>query len=188
MNKKKKTILIVILIILLILILITLKAINIENIILKNIYTKQYEECIYKCSEECEIDPLLVLAIIRVESNFKKDSVSLSQAKGLMQLMDSTADELATKLNMNEDYDIFNAETNIELGTTYMSNLLTYYNNNLYLALAAYNAGIGNVNKWIEKGTIKKDGSDIENIPFKETRNYVRKVLRDYRIYSRLYG
>ena len=113
MNKKKKTILIVILIILLI--LITLKAINIENIRLKNIYTKQYEECIYKCSDECEIDPLLVLAIIRVESNFKKDSVSLSQAKGLMQLMDSTADELATKLNMNEDYDIFNVETNIEL-------------------------------------------------------------------------
>lgn len=186
MNKKKKTILIVVLIILLI--LITLKAINIENIVLKNIYIKQYEECIYKCSEECEIDPLLVLAIIRVESNFKKDSVSLSQAKGLMQLMDSTADELATKLNMNEDYDIFNAETNIELGTTYMSNLLTYYNNNIYLALAAYNAGIGNVNKWIEKGTIKKDGSDIENIPFKETRNYVRKVLRDYRIYTQLYG
>lgn len=186
MNKKKRTILIFILIILLI--LITLKAINIENIILQNIYTKQYEECIYKCSEECEIDPLLILAIIRVESNFKEDSISLSQAKGLMQLMDSTADELATKLNMNEDYDIFNAETNIELGTTYMSNLLTYYNNNLYLALAAYNAGIGNVNKWIEKGTIKKDGSDIENIPFKETRNYVRKVLRDYRIYSKLYG
>ena len=186
MNKKKRTILIFILIILLI--LITLKAINIENIILKNIYTKQYEECIYKCSEECEIDPLLVLAIIRVESNFKEDSVSLSQAKGLMQLMDSTADELATKLNMDEDYDIFNAETNIQLGTTYMSNLLTYYNNNIYLALAAYNAGIGNVNKWIEKGTIKKDGSDIENIPFKETRNYVRKVLRDYRIYTQLYG
>ena len=105
-----------------------------------------------------------------------------------MQLMDSTADELATKLNMDEDYDIFNAETNIQLGTTYMSNLLTYYNNNIYLALAAYNAGIGNVNKWIEKGTIKKDGSDIENIPFKETRNYVRKVLRDYRIYTQLYG
>lgn len=170
------------------LILIILKAINIENVVLKNIYTKQYEECIYRCSERCEIDPLLILAIIRVESNFKEDSVSLSQAKGLMQLMDSTADELATKLNMDEDYDIFNADTNIELGTTYMSNLLTYYNNNLYLALAAYNAGIGNVNKWIEKGTIKKDGSDIENIPFKETRNYVRKVLRDYRIYSKLYG
>ena len=186
MNKKKRAILIVILIILII--LVTLKAINVENIVLKNIYTMQYEECIYKCSEECEIDPLLVLAIIRVESNLKKDSVSLSQAKGLMQLMDSTADELATKLNMNEDYDIFNAETNIELGTTYMSNLLTYYNNNIYLALAAYNAGIGNVNKWIEKGTIKKDGSDIENIPFKETRNYVRKVLRDYRIYTQLYG
>lgn len=186
MSKKKRTILIVILIVLLI--LITLKAINIENIILKNIYIKEYEECIYKYSEEYGVDPLLVLAIIRVESNFKEDSVSLSQAKGLMQLMDSTANELAIKLEMGEDYDIFDADTNIELGTTYMSNLLTYYNNNMYLALAAYNAGIGNVNKWIENGTIKKDGSDIENIPFKETRNYVRKVLRDYRIYSKLYS
>lgn len=169
------------------LMLIILKAINIENIILKKIYTKEYEDCIYKCSEECKVDPLLILAIIRVESNFKEDSVSLSQAKGLMQLMDSTADELAIKLNMSEDYDIFNAETNIELGTTYMSNLLTYYNNNMYLALAAYNAGIGTVDNWIEKGIINKDGTNIENIPYKETNNYVRKILRDYKIYKELY-
>lgn len=185
MSKSRK---VLIVISILILIVIILKAININNIILRNMYTKQYEEHIYKYSDKCNIDPLLILAIIRVESNFKEDSVSLSEAKGLMQIMDATASELATKLNMGQDYNIFDAETNIQLGTVYISNLLNYYNNNMYLALAAYNAGIGNVNKWIENGTIKKDGSDIENIPFQETRNYVRKVMRDYRIYTQLYG
>ena len=55
------------------------------------------------------------------------------------------------------------------------------------VALMAYNAGSGNVDKWIEKGTIKKDGSDAENIPYRETNNYVRKILRDYEIYKQLY-
>ena len=53
--------------------------------------------------------------------------------------------------------------------------------------MCAYNAGMGNVEKWIESGIIKKDGSDIENIPFKETNHYVRKILRDYQIYQDLY-
>lgn len=186
MNKRIKILLIITLI--LALIIAILNAINIENIILKNAYAIEYENYVYKYSNKCNIDPLLTFAIIRVESSFDKNSISVSNAKGLMQLMDSTAKELALKLNMSEDYDIFNEETNIELGTTYMSTLLNYYDNNIYLALAAYNAGIGNVNKWIEAGIIKKDGSDIENIPFKETRNYVRKVVRDYRIYTKLYG
>ena len=55
------------------------------------------------------------------------------------------------------------------------------------LALAAYNAGSGNVDKWIDSGTLKSDGSDIENIPYKETNMYVRKILRDYKIYKELY-
>ena len=56
------------------------------------------------------------------------------------------------------------------------------------IALAAYNAGIGTVDNWLEKEIIKKDGSDIENIPYKETNNYVRKILRDYKIYEKLYS
>ena len=184
MNKKIKALMIVVLILFIVAIL---KAINIEDIILKNVYTVKYEDYIYKYSEESNVDPCLILAIIRVESNFNKNSVSQSGAKGLMQLMDSTADELALKLDIGDNYDIFNAETNIVLGTKYISTLLDYYDNNIYLALSAYNAGIGNVNKWIQNGTIKEDGSDIENIPFQETRNYVRKVTRDYRIYTRLF-
>ena len=81
---------------------------------------------------------------------------------------------------------IFDPETNIHLGTNYISELLRKYNNVVPIAVAAYNAGIGNVDKWIENGTIKEDGSNIENIPFKETNIYVRKVLRDYKIFKEL--
>jgi len=73
------------------------------------------------------------------------------------------------------------------LGTKYFADLLELYNGNTNLALTAYNAGIGNVATWIETGIIKKDGSDIENIPFKETRGYVRKIVRNYRIYKTMY-
>lgn len=69
-----------------------------------------------------------------------------------------------------------------------MAKLLNRYNKNYILAIAAYNAGIGNVDKWLEQGIISSDASNIENIPFKETNMYVRKILRDYKIYERLYG
>mgnify|MGYP004599763549 FL=1 len=164
------------------------KIINIKQIIIRRIYPTKYEDYVYKYSEENNIDPYLTFAIIKAESNFNKDSRSKSNAKGLMQLMDATAEEIAKKLNMPEEINLFDAEINIRLGTNYIATLLKYYNNNLYLALSAYNAGIGNVNKWIENGTIQKDGSDIENIPFKETENYVRKIQRDYKIYTKYLG
>ena len=72
-------------------------------------------------------------------------------------------------------------------GEKYLSELLERYDNNLNMTLAAYNAGIGNVTDWVKKGIIKADGSDIENIPFKETNNYVRKILRDYKMYKKIY-
>ena len=71
------------------------------------------------------------------------------------------------------------------MGTKYLSILLEKYQS-VELAVTAYNAGIGTVDNWIEKGIIKNDGSDIENVPYKETNNYVRKILRDYKIYSNL--
>ena len=85
-------------------------------------------------------------------------------------------------MNLND------AETNIEIGTNYFVKLLKYYDGNYYLAITAYNAGIGTVARWIKEKTIKPDGSDIENIPYKETNNYVRKILKKYKIYKELYG
>lgn len=163
---------------------------KIQNIILKKIYPMKYSEYVYKYSDEYDVDPILIFSIIKAESNFNPNVVSSSNAMGLMQLMDTTAEEIAKKLEINfeKGMSLYNPELNIRLGTKYFSNLMKEYNNNYLLALTAYNAGIGNVQKWIEQGIIKEDGSDIENIPFKETNNYVRKIVRDYKIYNELYS
>ena len=98
--------------------------------------------------------------------------------------MTATAQEIADKYGINlTEENITDPKINIEIGTIYISQLLEKYNNK-QVALAAYNAGQGNVNKWITQETIKSDGSDIENIPFPETNMYVRKVMRDYNIYK----
>lgn len=163
--------------------------IKLQNVIMKKIYPMKYSEYVYRYSEEQNIDPLLTFAIIKAESNFNPEVVSNSDAKGLMQLMESTASEIANKMNVEyiENDTIFDPEVNIMVGTKYFKELLDLYGGNQLLAMTAYNAGRGNVNRWIESGVIKNDGSNIENIPFKETNNYVRKIIRDYRIYQELY-
>ena len=141
---------------------------------------------IKKYAKEYNVDEYLIYAIIKAESNFEQDAVSHRGAKGLMQLMYSTAEDIAKRIGieLNEE-NILEPDININLGTKYISMLIQKYNNT-NLALAAYNAGSGNVDKWIKDGTIKADGSDIENIPYKETNTYVRKIMRDYKIYNEL--
>lgn len=160
---------------------------NIRNQIMMKIYKLEYSEYVKKYAKEYDVDKYLIFAIIKAESNFDQDAVSHREAKGLMQLMYSTAEEIAKKVNvdLNEE-NILEPDININLGTKYISMLIQKYGN-INLALAAYNAGSGNVDGWIEKGTLKEDGSNIENIPFTETNNYVRKILRDYEIYKKLY-
>ena len=93
---------------------------------------------------------------------------------------------MAKKNNIKlTEENILEPDININLGTKYISMLLEKYEC-VEVALAAYNAGSGNVDKWIANGTIKADGTNIENIPFKETNNYVRKIMRDYKIYNEL--
>ena len=187
MNKKtkrkntKKIFIILIIIIFLILFISSSK----EQMI-KMTYKKEYSEYVSKYSQEYDVEEDLVYAIIKVESNFDSNAKSNKEAQGLMQLMYSTAEEIAKKIDINLTKDnILEPEININIGTKYISILIEKYNC-IELALAAYNAGSGNVDKWIDNGTIKSDGSDIENIPYKETNMYVRKVMRDYNIYTQL--
>ena len=150
---------------------------------IKILYKKEYSEYVIKYSQEYNMDENLIYALIKAESNFDAEAVSNKNAQGLMQLMYSTAEEVADKIGIKlTEENILNPEINIQIGTKYISILLEKYEC-IEIALAAYNAGIGNVDKWIEKGIIKADGSDIENIPFKETNMYVRKIMRDYKIY-----
>ena len=183
---RKKLVIIVTTILILLFVIVFFKP---QNLILKKIYKIEYSEYVYKYAEENEIDPFLIFAIIKNESNFKRAIESPSGAIGLMQLMEETGIEMANEIG--EDVTVrealFSPEINIRIGTKYFAFLKNRYHSE-NLALIAYNAGIGNVDDWIEDGIIKKDGSDIENVPFKETNNYIRKILRDYKIYKNLYN
>lgn len=168
--------------------IILIATIILRNLILKINYPQKYSEYVEKYAKEFQVDEELIYAMIKAESNFKEEAVSSKEALGLMQILESTAYEVAEELELEiTKEEILNPEINICLGTKYISNLIKRYGN-IELAIASYNAGIGNVDSWIEKGTIQKDGTDIENIPFKETNNYVRKVLRDYEIYKEQYN
>lgn len=158
----------------------------IKKQITKTLYKKEYSEYVTKYAKQYGVEEDLIYALIKAESNFDPNAVSHQNAKGLMQLMNSTAEDLAKKNKINlTDKNILEPEVNIQLGTQYISLLLDKYEC-IEVALAAYNAGSGNVDKWIKDGTIKADGSDIENIPYKETNTYVRKIMRDYEIYNQL--
>ncbi len=164
---------------------------NIPNKILKQIYKKEYSQYVEKYSKQYNVDEELVYAVIKAESNFNSNAHSSKGAVGLMQLMENTAKDIAKKANAQlvgteVRQNLLDSETNINLGTKYLSILIEKYQN-IEVAITAYNAGIGTVDNWIEKGIIKSDGSDIENIPYKETNNYVRKILRDYKIYKKIY-
>ena len=183
-QRKKGKNLLLILIILIILALFCKEPIKQQ--ITRTVYKKEYSEYVTKYAEQYGVEENLIYALIKAESNFNPNAVSHQNAKGLMQLMQSTAEDLAkkSKINLNND-NILEPEVNIQLGTQYIASLLNKYDC-VEVALAAYNAGSGNVDKWISSGKIKADGSDIENIPYKETNTYVRKIMRDYEIYKQL--
>ena len=159
--------------------------------LLKILYPKTYSEIITTYAEKYDVEENLIYAVIKAESNFDSSAVSNKSAIGLMQIVEETALDVAKKNNIeldtgNLEEELLDIDNNIHIGTKYLETLLRQYGNK-EVALAAYNAGIGTVNNWIEKQIIKADGSDIENIPYKETNNYVRKILRDYNIYNDLY-
>jgi len=172
------------LILLMIIVLLIIVVICINKLMIKMLYKKEYSEYVSRYSQEYNVNENLIYALIKAESNFEAEAVSNKNAQGLMQLMPSTAEDVANKsgIELTEE-NILEPEININIGTKYISTLLEKYEC-VEIALAAYNAGSGNVDKWIANGIIKADGSDIENIPFKETNNYVRKIMRDYKIYS----
>jgi len=134
------------------------------------------------------VDPYLVTAIIREESQYDARAVSRVGAVGLMQLMPGTAQTVARRLglpNVIRD-ELFDQETNIRVGIGYLKQLLQQFSGNVILAVAAYNAGPPAVSTWAAKNGDKEPDEFVELIPYQETRQYVKRVLRSYREYHRL--
>ena len=153
------------------------------------LFPTQYSEYVEKYSTQYNLDKYLVYSIIKAESGFDSQAISPREAKGLMQVMDSTGEWVAGKINLKDFKPemLLNPETNINIGTWYISYLLDKYDNNIDLATAAYNAGSGNVSKWLNDPEKSSDGQSLDTIPFPETDNYVSKVRKFYKIYKMLY-
>ncbi|MBR6728926.1 MAG: lytic transglycosylase domain-containing protein, partial [Clostridia bacterium] len=121
--------------------------------------------------------------------NFNEDAVSHKNASGLMQIMEPTADWVADRMDLQgfTYKDIKKPETNIKMGCYYLAYLIEQYEGNIENALAAYNAGIGNVNGWLKDPSCSKDGKTLSSIPFPETERYVSQVSNNLRMYTLLY-
>lgn len=151
-------------------------------------YPMPYREIVTQNAQQYQLEPAMVYAVIHAESKFRTDAASPKEALGLMQLTIATGEWIAGKLNI-KDYsleDLYDPELNIMFGCWYLSYNLDYFNNDIELALAAYNAGRGNVAKWLADEKYSKDGKTLDYIPFKETRNYIERVKMNYKIYSLL--
>ncbi len=147
----------------------------------------KYVDEINTYSKKYNVDPLLVLSVIEVESGFDPNIKSNAGAIGLMQLMPDTAESINNMRNTNFTLeDLKNPEKNIEMGTSYLSYLLHHFKNH-DLAIAAYNGGIGNVKEWLSDEAFSKDGKTLSDIPSSETKYYVVKVNKQYNIYKIFY-
>lgn len=146
-------------------------------------YPLAYQDLIVSLAQQLPLEPAWIFAILRQESIFMTDAKSSVGAIGLMQLMPQTAKPLAKTLHLPSD-NLFNPDVNIRLGSLYLKNLAKAYNGNIIQATAAYNAGPGNVKKWL--GFYQNVPQDIwiELIPFQETRDYVKSVLLGRAIYQ----
>jgi len=153
------------------------------------IYPLNYVEHITHFGRLYDVDPLIIAAVIKTESGFNPNAVSRSNAKGLMQLTDDTLFWLYSKTPEKEEHNdnyIFIPEHNIKYGTLNLSILLKKYED-FSTALAAYNAGQGRTDKWLVDSRYSDDGKCLKDIPYSETKNYVKKVKFNLKIYKLLY-
>lgn len=155
----------------------------------KIVYPYPHRDIIEKYAVQYGVDPLIVVAVIREESKFLPQSESHKGAKGLMQLMPSTAQSIAESIGDKtySDKDLLIPEKNIQYGTWYLASLQKVFSNNTTLVIAAYNGGRGHVQEWIKTGQIDPENISQQDIPFKETRVYVGRVLKSYQKYNTLY-
>lgn len=157
------------------------------NFIKKQLYPREFKEYVEKYSSEFSVPEPLVYAVIRCESDFNPNVKSNAGAVGLMQLMPSTLEWLSKLLNEDAPTgEITDPETNIKYGTFYLAYLYNKFGS-WETAIAAYNAGHGRVDEWLDDTKYSQDGKTLDKIPFSETKNYVNRVFSTEKEYASLY-
>ncbi len=176
------------LLLLIMVLLIAIVAAN-KDTLLRTLYPVPYYDEIALLCQEFGEDLPLVLALIQTESRFRQDALSSPGAVGLMQVMPDTAQWMADQLGL-EDYSaekLYEREWNLKLGIAYLHYLRQQFPGSLVQALAAYNAGPTKVRSWLAADQWDGSRDNLEEIPYKETRNYVEKVMNRYETYRQIY-
>ncbi|MGM0367020.1 MAG: tetratricopeptide repeat protein [Actinomycetota bacterium] len=152
-------------------------------------YPYGYRDLVVKYASKYGVDPLFILAVMRQESHFKSDAHSYAGAKGLMQIMPATGSSIAPNIgitNFNTE-SLYDPEISIMMGSYYISQQLNNFNHNKFYALGAYNGGPGAMSSWISKWGDKDIFEFVENIPYSETKHYIKVVMENYYLYKMLY-
>jgi soluble lytic murein transglycosylase len=187
MSKKQKTTLIVLAMVMACLILTSLIVFLILPRIMRARFQLKYTDLIQKYSEEYDLEPAFVAGVIATESKFKEEAVSRAGARGLMQIMPATGEEIAEALGVPFHIeDLFIPETSIRFGCYYLRQQLDRFDQNKAVALAAYNAGPNKAALWLSEYGLDSKGR-IAYIPYEETKNYVNRVLQAQENYENLY-
>lgn len=148
----------------------------------RNLYPLEYEQTIRSASAERDVDPALVAAVIHTESEFDPDARSDQNAYGLMQILPETAEAISRQSGIRGDFR--DPQVNIRMGVWYLDYLKERYAGSERLMLAAYNAGEGTVDTWLED-----ESFDVrQDIPYPETASYVVEVRETRESYAELYG
>ena len=148
-------------------------------------YPLAFWEAVRRAADAQDLDPLLVVAVIRQESMFDPTARSPADARGLMQLLPSTAERVAATTG---PIDLNDPDVNIDLGTRYLRTLLTRFGGDPLKAIAAYNGGENAVVKWQRQFADLADDEFVESITYRETRDYVKRVVSNYRAYQQQYS
>lgn len=154
---------------------------------MKLFYAKPYAEFVQREAAESQLEENLIYAVMKAESGFDPNACSRADAKGLMQLTESTFDWISSlHPPENGGGDLYDPGDNIHCGSALLRLLLDHFGS-LDVALCAYNAGIGNVTGWLEDKNYSDDGKTLSHIPFPETAAYLDKVKENYAMYNKLY-
>lgn len=157
-------------------------------VVLPRVLPLQYQDLVEKYSDMYQLEKSLVNAVIFSESHFESSAVSSANAIGLMQVTNETAWWAAEQMGLDvTSIDLTDPDTNIQIGCWYLHWLLEKFDGVTETALAGYNAGHGNVTKWLSDDEMSKDGITLDEIPFDETKGYVKKVQLAQKIYSCIY-
>ena len=156
---------------------------------LKNFYPYPYRELLQTNCALYGLDPYFVLAIIKVESRFYSQAHSRAGALGLMQIMPTTGNWIASQMGWPEFSEamLLEPDYNLPLGIWYLAYLKERFAGNQLKVIAAYNAGVNRVTNWLNKGIWSGQIRDLAQIPFPETRRYVERVLFNYQLYQYIY-